>query len=830
MSRAQRDENPAIQDFLRWINGVKRTEEDGGRKFVPFTRLKAYFTSRDPTRRLLYALFPDQDEAELPRPDHVERHYLRVFSILLCIHQGPFIMHFLEYPSLQDTRLPFATKPLDFPVSSKSDLFDAFWQKQWEFCVPTWEYNMNYRFEKETVLPIIRKEMIAMGGSSILSKIVVEDEYNHLDPIEDQDKTGKTRNGVFVLKSFRGKNAREYFETERRAFLKLGAGKKLPSNIIGFYGSFVHNDKFNLILEYADRGNLEQFMQSAVPPSNLVDNIDFWENMFGLLRGLTLLHGLNEDNTDHNPRELGWHQDITPGNILVKSKAGCSKYQSEFELADLGLSHFKKNDSTEVMDKDTYGTRAYGMSLKAPLHVRQDVDIWSLGCVFSEALTWSVYGRSKLLEYRRRRQEEFKECVGREAGDAFHDGHKKLGTVSEMHSSIKENRRVNDQLSPGIVELIDHHMMQQTGSRPRAGYLYLISIRLVENARREAQDFWPPSPLPPSAATTLVDESPEPRSTNENFPDNVTRIRRATSLYSSSTEYQHLTSEQSRPNVTTKISAPIDNLSSVHAPNLSLADGLAWKAKSKKGFAKLPYEELLEEHRQRDHVSCYNQKFDTRIWNEPVYMQIFLLDSSASMKAHQEDVRSVVQVLAYILKRINPDGITIYSTSGSTKIVTKKSKDILQFMDSTRTVKKSNMEHSLGNIISDYLHGFDRPKPKVFSRWPFRKSFQQALSIYVFTDGIWQPKNDPYDPIASLYRRLQSENLPRSQVGIQFIRFGHSIEGIERLKELDSSLSTRAQPLDIVDTEPHDGNILKMLLGSINHWFDEDATEGKSVS
>ena len=25
---------------------------------------------------------------------------------------------------------------------------------------------------------------------------------------------------------------------------------------------------------------------------------------------------------------------------------------------------------------------------------------------------------------------------------------------------------------------------------------------------------------------------------------------------------------------------------------------------------------------------------------------------------------------------------------------------------------------------------------------------------------------------------------------------------------------------DIVDTEPHDGNVLKMLVGAINKWFD----------
>ena len=68
-----------------------------------------------------------------------------------------------------------------------------------------WEYNMNCRFEKERFLPLIRKERLALEGSSILSKIVVEDEYNHLVPTEDRDETGKTRSDVFVPNFFVGK-------------------------------------------------------------------------------------------------------------------------------------------------------------------------------------------------------------------------------------------------------------------------------------------------------------------------------------------------------------------------------------------------------------------------------------------------------------------------------------------------------------------------------------------------------------------------------------------------------------------------------------------------
>ena len=59
---------------------------------------------------------------------------------------------------------------------------------------------------------------------------------------------------------------------------------------------------------------------------------------------------------------LSWHQDVKPSNILIKTGRGGSPYASQFKLADLGLSHFKKKMSSQVeaTDGDTYGTRTYG--------------------------------------------------------------------------------------------------------------------------------------------------------------------------------------------------------------------------------------------------------------------------------------------------------------------------------------------------------------------------------------------------------------------------------------------------------------------------------------
>ena len=65
-----------------------------------------------------------------------------------------------------------------------------------------------------------------------------------------------------------------------------------------------------------------------------------------------------------------WHQDIDPSNILVVSRGGSSNYDCDFKIADLGLSHFKRYASSPEndVDKDTFGTSAYGQSFPARSH------------------------------------------------------------------------------------------------------------------------------------------------------------------------------------------------------------------------------------------------------------------------------------------------------------------------------------------------------------------------------------------------------------------------------------------------------------------------------
>ncbi len=112
--------------------------------------------------------------------------------------------------------------------------------------------------------------------------------------------------GVYVVKTYRTAEARTYFDVERNAFRSLRKAGRPPSNIIGFYGSFQREECFNIVLEYADLGNLDEYMQHQHPPSSTEDTISFWDNFFDVTLGLVTIHGTREGNPEEPQILLGY--------------------------------------------------------------------------------------------------------------------------------------------------------------------------------------------------------------------------------------------------------------------------------------------------------------------------------------------------------------------------------------------------------------------------------------------------------------------------------------------------------------------------------------------
>ena len=107
-----------------------------------------------------------------------------------------------------------------------------------------------------------------------------------------------------------------------------------------------------------------------------------------------------------------------------------------------------------------------------------------MGCVYSEVATWVDQGWNKVVEYRRRRSEEMKIKKGMKE-DCFHDGLAILDAVRQIHFDIVQNRRMNDFVTPEVVNRLVGEMLLVRASRPDARYLYDKSKRIIDEAQAQ---------------------------------------------------------------------------------------------------------------------------------------------------------------------------------------------------------------------------------------------------------------------------------------------------------------------------------------------------------
>ncbi|KAL9039214.1 MAG: hypothetical protein Q9180_002660, partial [Flavoplaca navasiana] len=463
-----------------------------GSHYISRADLQDYLTT-ERIRTLLQELFDNTNQSP-PHAERVRSNYLRAFAILLAVGYGHMIRHFVEYRELRDKSLPFSTEPEDFPKTSTQNLFEAFYKQQWQFCAVPLEYDMRDDLGDDYILPITAKKKIAGGGSAILYKITVDEEYNKLvPPVENGDPAAESRTpNTFALKTYRTPDAKRYFENERNAFIQLRYGYRPPKNIMEYYGSIVRRGTYSIILEYADRGTLDDYMKNTAEPKTVTEIRSFWENFLASMRGLVQIHGTHQPASDGPNILLGWHHDIDPSNILVVSKGQDSPYDCDFKIADLGLAHFKRYISSlnNATDNDRYGTSTYGAPEtfqstdleKNHLLVLQSADIWSMGCVYSEAPppeTAKKLGVALLEDHR------------------FHLGSKKLETVDEIHDEIKRNSRRCDLITPCVIEnLVKTMVRSRPESRGTASFLLETSTEILRDAKSERKEAIPSVPAP----------------------------------------------------------------------------------------------------------------------------------------------------------------------------------------------------------------------------------------------------------------------------------------------------------------------------------------------
>lgn len=119
---------------------------------------------------------------------------------------------------------------------------------------------------------------------------------------------------------------------------------------------------------------------------------------------------------------------------------------------------------------------------RSQIHVKQAVDVWSLGCVFSEVAVWVVHGKDRLEAYRQMRQDETKQVFDFKDGRAFHDGEKVLQSVGIIHEEVLQNVRRSDHVTRSVVEKMITEMLDEVDGRPNTQQVWRKSHRILIDA------------------------------------------------------------------------------------------------------------------------------------------------------------------------------------------------------------------------------------------------------------------------------------------------------------------------------------------------------------
>ncbi|KAI3327010.1 kinase-like protein [Xylariaceae sp. AK1471] len=339
-----------------------------------------------------------------------------IFASLLRIGKEDRIVHLYNQsdPRVCDNSLPLS-EHRPFPESlndlteKEKQLFEhAQWQLRAHYLKRLEPEDQTPReLDDEAALPLLnvkeRPEPI-IGELSIVQRIRVDPDHHNLD--------GSLH--YFALK------------TVKRGFWDLGkdrfqeefiANQQAPRHdrIVPLLAAFTHRNKYHLIFPYASGGNLVELWETYSSSEALGDRPAAWyssqwllKECLGIAESLAATHQPT-DNTGlgklYNPAPQ-LHADIKPRNILCFETVEKGKQSFTLKLADFGFARKVNEDSTlatgDVSHTKTYRPPEY--DLEDLVHLNYDV--WCLGCVYLEFITWAVLGWSEVENFCSARLEE----------------------------------------------------------------------------------------------------------------------------------------------------------------------------------------------------------------------------------------------------------------------------------------------------------------------------------------------------------------------------------------------------------------------------------------
>jgi hypothetical protein len=162
---------------------------------------------------------------------------------------------------------------------------------------------------------------------------------------------------------------------------------------------------------------------------------------------------------------------------------------------------------------------------------------------------------------------------------------------------------------------------------------------------------------------------------------------------------------------------------------------------------------------------------------------LFAIEDSPSMNKHRDKIKKAFTALSYVAKGIDSDGVELVFASDPNNI--KKSSHtrvLIEALDNKPFGQnQGSFEKNLDLLVDNIVNRL--------TRFRIRGSWKKPLSVLIFTDGCWGDNRPEaagiQRPIKNLMRQLQEKGVSRTQVSIQFVRFGDDGNGKQYLNYLD---------------------------------------------
>ncbi|KAI0023323.1 protein kinase-like domain-containing protein [Xylariomycetidae sp. FL0641] len=372
----------------------------------------------------------------------------KIFAILVLNSQTQEIEGFLR-KNIQDRHLPFRKEyaeghttdfnlvrraTLDTSESVPTSCFEGwkltskkeFWVKQWTLLAPYIAKAADgsvafYDLDQQAIMPWTQaneapntedstvQSSIRNGGYSKVTQVTIHSDHH------DFHECSK-----FAVKTLYSSDPLAF----KREFDNL---KRIETqgHLVQLYAAFKRGVEYSFLFPWADGGNLSDLWKrdprahlQHIPSSDQAAvGVKWLAQQFAGLAGKSGLAGLHDTkllpSSDLllpvvDPKEYGIHGDIKAENILCFENRADQSHLGTLKIADFGLTGFHSMYTRSLQPptspcSPTYRAPEYEIKDR---YLTRKFDIWSLGCVFSQFMTWFILGPEAVRQFDEKRFKE----------------------------------------------------------------------------------------------------------------------------------------------------------------------------------------------------------------------------------------------------------------------------------------------------------------------------------------------------------------------------------------------------------------------------------------